>query len=334
VTGLQPLPGQDRGALEADLARAEEVASHDRSNMWKVSQFMTDPARYEAFIAMYAVMRVVDDLVDALPASRGLDPALRASTLETLAAWESRISAALRGAPAEEPLDRALAAASMQFPLSPTLWTNFVSAMRRDVDHDRFEDDRVFLEYAEGATAAPTTIYLYLLASQPGEDGRYLIAPRQDGFDLLTCGRDLGVFAYMAHILRDIADDLRLGDRGRIYLPLSDLASCGLTEEDFTATGLGRPPDARWDRLVERVAARARARRDAGSRAARARYPAMAPDCRFILALIIGTYSRLLDRIAEEPRSMLGGGGIPLDQAGLAADAAREAGYSPSPGGA
>jgi phytoene synthase len=41
---------------------------------------------------------------------------------------------------------------------------------------------------------------------------------------------DLGIAFQLTNFLRDIAEDL---DRGRIYLPLEDLARFGVTEEDL-----------------------------------------------------------------------------------------------------
>jgi phytoene synthase len=47
---------------------------------------------------------------------------------------------------------------------------------------------------------------------------------------VLTYARDLGVALQLTNILRDVGVDYR---RGRLYLPLEDLAACGCTEEDI-----------------------------------------------------------------------------------------------------
>jgi phytoene synthase len=332
MSALPPIPGVAPPELDAALARCEEIAAHDQSNLWLVSQFLQDRARYEAFISMYAVMRVVDDRVDALPGPEALGAAERRRVLDELDRWEARIGAALSGragAAGADPLDTALAAAAVRFPAPAVLWTNFLRAMRFDVDHDRIDTRERFLDYAEGATAAPTTLYVYLLAANRDPQGRYTLPPSADGFELLACGRNLGLFAYLAHILRDVAKDLRLGERGRIYLPLEDLTAAGLSESDYGEIVSRGRGEARWDRLVALVLARARAYEAEGAALARRRFPVMDPDCRFILSLIIRTYGQLLDRIEADPRCMLQGD-IPLAGAEAIAAAAAETGWAPA----
>jgi len=338
MSALPPMPGRTGAELDDALGLCEEISARDQSNLWLVSQFLQDRRRYEAFIAMYAVMRVVDDRVDSLPGPHRLTPGDRALALAELDRWEARIGSALAGSPSNDPLDLALAAAARLFQAPASLWVNFLRAMRFDVDHDRIDTAARFLDYAEGATAAPTTIYLYLLAARPDEAGRYTLPPLPGPFDLLECGRSLGVFAYLAHILRDVAKDLGLGERGRIYLPIEDLAAAGLSEADYRSiVGSGAatpaPPgggDARWDRLVAITLQRARAFESTGAAKARARFPLMDEDCRFILSLIIRTYGRLLDRIEADPRCMLSGD-IPLAGPDVLAAASAETGWAPGP---
>lgn len=342
MSGLTPLPGHDARALDSALRTCEEIAARGRSNLYVVSQFLGDRRRYESFIAMYSVMRVIDDLVDAVPNVETLDRKKRDRLEGELKQWWNRIEDAYAGNPRREPLDVALASALAVFPIPKPTWRSFLRAMHDDLCHDRFETPESFLEYAEGAAAAPTTIYVFLLCAQPTTAGslangrgtgiaRYEVADAGDGFDYLFCGRELGIFAYLAHILRDVAKDLRIGERGRIYIPATDLAEAGLSEDELRLlirTGLDDP---RWRKLVATLVRRARRFEVTGVREARARFPVMEPDCRFILALIISLYRDLLDAIEADPASVLGDGMNHSDEDRLATvrRAATEAAYRP-----
>src|SRR5262245_62058009 len=158
-------------------AVAEAIAARDANSLYRTSCFFQDPERYRAFCAQYAIMRVVDDRIDALPARVSLPPLQVVAERDVVDAWRSAVEAVYEGqqlhygllirtgyAQARELLT-ALRAALHMFPVPRLLWRNFFVAMARDVEQPRFSTYTEFLAYAEGATAAPTTIYLYLLTA-------------------------------------------------------------------------------------------------------------------------------------------------------------------------
>ncbi len=299
-------------ARQSALRECEKIAAKDRSNLFLVSQYLCDRRRYEAFVAMYSVMRVIDDLVDGIPDIHALSRADRERRLSELTMWRRRIYAAYVGAPQPDALDVALAATLPSFPIPFDVWSRFLDAMAYDLEHDRFATKEDFLNYAEGAAAAPTIVYVFLLSAQPEEPVRpgefvFLVKEMADGFDYEACGRALGVFAYMAHILRDVGTDLRRGKRGRVYIPLSDLTQAGLSENEFYSMVRSGSGDLRWRALVSVLCRRARNFEQLGVSMARARLPAMDADCRFVLTLIIRFYQDLLGRIEADPEAVLGG---------------------------
>lgn len=314
--------GFSTGQLEEALQACEAIAARDRSSLYRASQFFEDRSRHDAFIAMYAVMRVIDDRIDGVRDAARLPAGERAGLEAELERWTARIRAAYDGRPSSDPLDVALAAAVLTFPVPIRIWLGFLEAMRFEVQHSCFEDFAEFLAYAEGATVAPTAIYVYLLTSvetRPG--GPYQVG----GFDFETCGRELGRFAYLAHILRDVARDMGDDRGGLVYLSREDLQRHDLDDEvlrGFIAKGEG---DDRWRSLVKDLCARAHAMEARGSRMAEARYAHMPKDCAFILCLIIRLYSDLLRRIEAAPDAVLSGRSVAVgpDEAALAAVAAR-----------
>lgn len=296
---LRP-PTTSAEALTNALKVCEAIASKDRSNLYIVSQFFEDRARYDAFIAMYAVMRLIDDRVDNVVDKTLLSGTARAALLRELDQWEGRIRRAYDDMAADDAVDIALAAAVRTFPVPIELWIAFVDAMRFDVRKPRFDDFAEFLDYGEGATVAPTSIYVYLLTARRGNDGRYVV----QGFDFRACGRDLGRFAYIAHILRDVRKDLHVGQSGLVYLPAADLRAHGLAESDLRALSDGIASLAtveRWRSLVHDICGRAQLMRTHGAGMAGAAWGTLPPDCGFIFRLIVATYAELLDRIDADP---------------------------------
>ncbi len=288
-------------------ALAEAIAAKDLNNLYLTSCYFADPARYSAFCSLYALMRVIDDRVDELPQ----DPARfdAAGEHEVLRAWEEALFGAVGGTeppaglaarcgmPEARTLVAGAALAMQRFPFPHSLWRNFFVAMHRDVEQPRFETFREFLDYTEGASVAPTSIYLYLVAAgEATGSGPYLLP---EDFDLIRCGHHLGVFSYLAHILRDMALDLGTGEKGLLYLAREDLERFGLDEaslrEDLER-GRARGP---LRELAAELARRARAARERGAAYLDALDGRLEPDCAFILEIILDIYGRALDKLAD-----------------------------------
>ncbi len=314
-----------QGQLDSALEVCERIAARDCSSLYLTSQFLEDRSRYNAFIAMYAVMRLIDDIIDSVPHRARLSAEERAGLETELDSWDARIRAACEGHPCGDPRDVALAAAMLTFPVPVRVWRNFIDAMRFDVRHSRFSDFAEFLAYAEGATVAPAVIYVFLLTSLKDErSGRYLVG----GFDFETCGRELGLFAYLAHILRDVARDMRVDRTGLIYLSREDLRRHNLNDEALRGLIERGAGDDRWRTLVKDICGRAYAMEAHGTLMAEAQYGRMPRDCAFILCLIIRIYSDLLRRIGAAPDEVLRGDPIPTTpEKAVLVSVARRTGY-------
>lgn len=286
---------------------AEAIASRDQNNLYLTSRFFADRRRYDAFCALYAPMRIVDDRVDEAIAESEVGAAERAVVAAEVDAWDQLVSAVCAGSPLDaaalaraggrdaELLLAALADAQWRFPVPARLWSEFFAAMRRDLVTDGFATYAEFLAYAEGATVAPTTIYLILIAAAPGADGRFAI---REGFDVFDCGRQLGLFAYLVHILRDLPGDLAAGRRGLHYLSREDLARHRLDVADLgrdLARGRASEP---LRRLLAEIGARAERHLAASEAPLRFLAPRLTPDCAYVLELIVEVYRELLARLA------------------------------------
>jgi phytoene synthase len=286
---------------------AEQIAAADLNNLYRVSCFFSDPARYLAFCAMYAVMRIVDDRVDGIIGRRNVSAAELESERKVLSARQRAATAALVGEQPDsidiEESDHsqyadvlsAFALAAAEFPVPRHLWRDFFVAMHRDLEQRRFDTYKEFLAYAEGATIAPTTIFLFLIASETAEVG----GPHQvpEDFDLQGAGRDLGIFAYLAHIVRDLAQDLQAGDRGLLYVTTEDLTAHGLIEESLRSDAESGHAGPEVRALVKTLVERAREAMDSGRARMAVLDGRLGPDRSFILELVVRIYEAVLDKV-------------------------------------
>ena len=289
------------------LPAAETIAARDLNNLYLSSCYFADPRKYAAFCELYALMRVIDDRIDDLPLRASVSAEDRRREHAVAEAWEEALFLGLDGAPIPATLNQAcemaeaeqLVAAAIssmrRFPFPTELWRNFFTAMRHDIEGERFARYDDFLGYTEGASVAPTTIYLYLIVARD-RSGRDVYLP-PPGFDLVGCGRHLGLSSYLAHILRDLAKDLQVGTRGLLYLATADLASVGLTEEDLRRDLEERRARPELRRLVAELTSRARQASAQGADLLAVLDGELEPDCAFVLELIRVIYDRLLDKL-------------------------------------
>jgi phytoene/squalene synthetase len=78
-------------------AVAEAIAARDANNLYRASCFFQNPERYRSFCAQYAIMRVIDDRIDALPARVSLTPPEVAAERDVVDAWRSAVEAVYDG---------------------------------------------------------------------------------------------------------------------------------------------------------------------------------------------------------------------------------------------
>lgn len=295
------------GTLSGADGVAESIASKDLNNLYRTSCYLRDKDRYRAFCAMYAVMRVIDDRVDQfLAQQRGTSPAPQ--VLDEVAGWHVAVRSCFssRGRarpdlsrcnhPFASELVRALSQSVVAFPIPLILWEDFFSAMRRDLDGRGFQTFDDFLAYANGAAVAPTTMYLYLITAERREDqAGYTALPN---LDVTRCGRALGRFAYLAHVLRDLRQDLSTGREGLCYLSANDMASYDVTMTSLrrdAAAEVASPP---LRALVRDLAGRATRFAKEGRRCLATLDGRLGADQAFVLELIVRIYEAALAKIA------------------------------------
>ena len=161
----------------------------------------------DAITALYAFCREVDDVVDECT-----DLQVAQTKLNW---WRSEIDALYQNKP-QHPVSKALVNPIKTYNLDAEHFREVIDGMEMDLKFNRYEDFKQL------------QLYCYRVASVVG-----LLSAQIFGFSnrkTLKYAHDLGMAFQLTNIIRDVGEDAR---RGRIYLPLDELATFNVTEDDI-----------------------------------------------------------------------------------------------------
>ncbi len=184
----------------------QDKAASSGSSFYASFRFLPKDRR-RALTALYAFCREVDDVVDECT-----DPNVARTTLNW---WRDEVSAIYGGAP-QHPVGRALQPLVQQFNLPREHLLEIIDGMEMDLDQHTYPDFKSL------------QLYCYRVASVVG-----LLAAEIFGYTdrkTLKYAHDLGIAFQLTNIIRDVGEDAR---RGRIYLPLDELAQFGVHTRDI-----------------------------------------------------------------------------------------------------
>lgn len=143
------------------------------------------------------------------------------------------------------------------------------------------------LEQTRYATFEDLAVYCYGVASTVGLMSMHILGYESD--EAIFYAIKLGVALQLTNILRDVAEDWR---RGRLYLPLAELAEFGLGEDDIAQGHV----DERWRAFMRFQIERTRclyAEAEPG-------IALLHRDGRFSTAAAAGLYAAILDQIERQ----------------------------------
>ncbi len=169
---------------------------------------MLSPAQRPAIHALYGFARYVDDLVDLPPAG---------ATTDDVASMLADVSAALaHGRTGPDPVLRAVADTIERFGIEQSLFDDFMTSMRMDLTVERYPTRADLYRYTRGSAEVIGLQVLPVLGT---------VVPADEAAPAAAA---LGLAFQLTNFLRDVAEDY---ERGRIYLPLDELAACGVDED-------------------------------------------------------------------------------------------------------
>ena len=203
------------------------------SKTFYLGTLLFSPAKRRAIWAIYAWCRRTDELVDG--------PAAAITTPETLELWEVQLESIFAGRPVED-LDVALVDTIQRFPLQIQPFRDMIAGQRMDLYRSRYE---TFEELNLYCYRVAGTVGLMTMAVM-GLDTAAFTTPwsrYQEPYVPTEEAIALGIANQFTNILRDVGEDAQ---RGRIYLPLEDLARFNYTEQDLFKGVV----DDRWQELM------------------------------------------------------------------------------------
>jgi 15-cis-phytoene synthase len=171
------------------------------------------PERRRAITALYAFCREVDDVVD-----EASDPQLAQTRL---AWWRAELDRLFSGDP-QHPVTRALAPAVGRFGMTAERLNEIIDGMQMDLTQTRYLD------------FAGLERYCYRVAGVVGLLSAGIFGYRDAR--TLEFAKDLGIAFQLTNIIRDVGEDAR---KNRIYLPMEDLKTFGVTAADITGARYG-----------------------------------------------------------------------------------------------
>jgi phytoene/squalene synthetase len=167
----------------------------DHPNILIAARFW-EKERYDAARICYKFMRSIDDLIDDYKAAnKVIAPGERQSFTAYVKEWMDMILVSGKSNPLQKELMETIE--KFRIPLWPL--EAFGKSMLYDVDHDGFVTMDEFLEYSQGASVAPASIFVHL-NSIPKKGG---VPP----FDVREAATPCAIFSYLVHIIRDFQKD-------------------------------------------------------------------------------------------------------------------------------
>jgi 15-cis-phytoene synthase len=199
-------------ALRASYERCRQLNAEYGRTYYLASRLL--PPRKRPYVhALYGFARYADEIVDDLDS--GLSPQEQAVALQ---AWGEDFRAALDRGRSDDPVLAAVVDTVLTWEIPWAHFEAFMTSMTMD------------LTVTEYATYDDLWTYVYGSAAVIGLQMVPILEPQDDA--AYPAAMDLGIAFQLANFARDVGEDL---DRGRLYLPLDEVAAFDLTRADLEA---------------------------------------------------------------------------------------------------
>ena len=161
--------------------------------------------------ALYGFARYADEIVDDLNST--LTDEEKAAALIS---WGDQVLLDLRAGSSQDPIAAALVDTVLKFNIPISYFEAFLHSMKMDLTITEYQTYEDLYEYVYGSAAVIGLQMVHVLGT---------VSP-SDLNEAKIAAEKLGVAFQLANFIRDIGEDL---DRGRVYLPVSELQAYGVT---------------------------------------------------------------------------------------------------------
>lgn len=252
----------------------------DYAKTFYLGTMLMPPEKRQAIWAIYVWCRHTDELVDG--------PKAATTTLDTLDQWERQLENIFAGNPTED-VDVALVDTLERFTLDIQPFRDMIEGQRMDLHRSRyqtFEELELYCYRVAGTVGLMSTSVMGVELPSPRSPW---YSPDLEPYIPIQEAVALGIANQLTNILRDVGEDARR--RGRIYLPLDELAQFDYSEEDLFNAVI----DDRWRAFMKFQLDRARQFYQEAERG----IAALSHDGRWPVWASLMLYSQILDVIEE-----------------------------------
>lgn len=260
----------------------------DHPNILIAASFW-EPERYQAAKTCYRFMRAIDDLIDDYKAAnKKIAPEERGKFMEEVESWLKMIMGKDKTDFSRKELVRTIE--KFKIPVWPL--ETFARSMIYDINNDGFATIDSFLDYSQGASVAPASIFVHL--NGLGKvNGRYIEPP----FDVREAATPCAIFSYLVHIIRDFQKD-QLNNLN--YFADNLLARYRLNRFDLKEIAWGHSVPASFRKLIGEYYALADIYRLQTYDIIKKISPLLQPRYRLSLEIIFDLYLMVFERIDIE----------------------------------
>jgi 15-cis-phytoene synthase len=262
--------------LDEAYATCRAIAKREAKNFYYAFVALPEPRR-NAICAIYAFMRKADDLSDD-------ESRPREERLRNLEQWQAAWHSAAAGSATDDSVFIAVRDALERYSIPLSLLDELIAGTTSDLKANPNDAPDTY------ATFADLYRYCYLVASVVG-----LVCIRIFGYTdpaAEKLAEETGVAFQLTNILRDVAED---AERGRVYLPLEDLAAHGVTLDSMLHRPKGAPPTQSERALLAEIGRRAESYYASADKL----LPLINGESRPALWVLVSIYHALLRRIGR-----------------------------------
>lgn len=162
--------------------------------------------------ALYGFARYADEIVDDL--SSTLTDQQKSDALRR---WSDQLLTDIANGRSSDAVGRALVDTVQRFNIPIAYFEAFLHSMAMDLTITQYDTYEDLMEYVYGSAAVIGLQMVHVLGTVDGEKA-----------NALPLAEKLGISFQLANFIRDVGEDL---ERGRVYLPMSELASFGVNRE-------------------------------------------------------------------------------------------------------
>jgi phytoene synthase len=236
--------------------------------------FLNKEKRQDIY-AIYGFCRYSDNLVDDEPD--------KIKAENDLNLWRQKLQSGLDTGDTDDIVLKSFIHVVKKYKIDPRLAFELLDGMEMDLKQNRFETYEELLHYCYLVASVPGLLVLNILGFEGGNE-------------TLKYASKLGEAMQITNILRDIKEDF---ERGRIYLPKSDLQNFGVLENDFN-----RPePTQELKNLIQEYTSRAKLLYFEAQKG----ISSLSKDSRFVVKTASKLYSSILDKIEAKEYDVFAG---------------------------